>query len=64
LICILLGIFFLFYQSISHQLLEKEKLVDLIVMGSKSMGGFKGKLIGSVANSMVHHSKISVMIVR
>ena len=42
---------------------EKAK-VDLIVMGSKSMGGFKGKLIGSVANSMVHHSKISVLIVR
>ena len=42
---------------------EKAK-VDLIVMGSRSMGSLRTKLLGSVANSMAHQSKISVMIVK
>ncbi len=42
---------------------EKSK-VDLIVMGSRSMGSLRTKLLGSVANSMAHQSKISVMIVK
>jgi len=42
---------------------EKGK-VDLVVIGSKHLGGFKEKLIGSVANSIVHHSKVSVLIVK
>ena len=42
---------------------EKAK-VDLIVMGSKGMGGFRGKVLGSVANSLVHESKVSVLIVK
>ncbi len=37
---------------------------DLVVIGSKHLGGFKEKLIGSVANSIVHHSKVSVLIVK
>ncbi len=42
---------------------EKGK-VDLVVIGSKHLGGFKEKLIGTVANSIVHHSKVSVLIVK
>jgi len=42
---------------------EKGK-VDLVVIGSKHLGGFKEKLIGAVANSIVHHSKVSVLIVK
>ena len=38
--------------------------VDLVVIGSKGIGGFKGKVLGSVANSMVHESKVSVLIVK
>ena len=42
---------------------EKGK-VDLVIVGSKGLGGFKGKVIGSVSNSMVHESKVSVLIVK
>jgi len=42
---------------------EKGK-VDLVVIGSKGIGGFKGKVLGSVANSIVHESKISVLVVK
>jgi len=42
---------------------EKGK-ADLVIIGSKGIGGFKGKVLGSVANSMVHESKVSVLIVK
>ncbi len=42
---------------------EKGK-VDLVVIGSKSLGGFRGKVLGSVANSIVHESKVSVLVVK
>jgi len=42
---------------------EKGK-ADLVVIGSKGLGGFKGKVLGSVANSIVHESKVSVLVVR
>ncbi len=42
---------------------EKGK-VDLVVIGSKGIGGFKGKVLGSVANSILQESKVSVLLVR
>ncbi len=42
---------------------EKGK-VDLIVIGPKGVGGFKGKVLGSVANSILQESKVSVLLVR
>ena len=42
---------------------EKGK-VDLVVIGSKGVGGFKGKVLGSVANSILVESKVSVLLVR
>jgi len=42
---------------------EKGK-VDLVVIGSKGVGGFKGKVLGSVANSILQESKVSVLLVR
>jgi len=38
--------------------------VDLVVIGSKGIGGFKGKVLGSVANSILHESKVSVFLVK
>jgi len=38
--------------------------VDLVVIGSKGIGGFKGKVLGSVANSILQESKVSVLLVR
>jgi nucleotide-binding universal stress UspA family protein len=37
---------------------------DLIVVGSRGLGGWSRLLLGSVSNSVVHHAKCSVEIVR
>lgn len=37
---------------------------DLIVMGSRGLGAWSRLLLGSVSNSVVHHAKCSVEIVR
>jgi len=42
---------------------EKQN-ADLIVIGSKGLGGIKGKVFGSIPNSVVHGSKISVLVVK
>jgi len=42
----------------------KKGKVDLVVIGSKHLGGFKEKVLGSVANSIVHYSKVSVLVVK
>ncbi len=38
--------------------------VDLIVMGSRGLGGFKKLLLGSVASSISQHSKCPVLIIK
>jgi len=38
--------------------------VDLIVMGSRGLGGFKKLLLGSVASGVSQHSKCPVLIVK
>ncbi len=42
----------------------KRGKVDLLVIGSKGIGGFKGKVLGSVANSILIESKASVLLVK
>ena len=44
---------------------EAEKWgADLIVMGSRGLGAWNRLLLGSVSDSVVHHAKSSVEIVR
>jgi len=38
--------------------------VDLVVMGSRGLGGFKKLLLGSVASGVTEHSKCPVLIVK
>ena len=42
---------------------EKQN-VDLIVIGSRGHSGIKGVVLGSVANSLVHKSKVAVLVVK
>ena len=38
--------------------------IDLIVIGTRGLGGFKRLIIGSVASGVVHYAKCSVLVVR
>jgi len=42
----------------------EENNIDLIVMGTHGLTGFKKFLIGSVAEKVVRHSKVPVMVIR
>jgi nucleotide-binding universal stress UspA family protein len=42
---------------------EKQN-VDLIVIGSRGHSGITGAVLGSVANSLVHKSKVAVLVVK
>jgi nucleotide-binding universal stress UspA family protein len=44
--------------------LAEENGVDVIVLGTRGMGGFKKLLLGSVANSVLHYAHCSVLVVR
>ncbi len=52
--------------SITDEILSyaESHQVDMIVMGSRGLGGFKKLLLGSVASSVSQHSKCPVMIVK
>lgn len=41
-----------------------ETASDLIVMGSRGLGGFRGMLLGSVSQAIVSNSKVPVLIVK
>jgi len=42
---------------------EKQN-VDLVIVGSRGLGGIKGAVLGSVSNSVVHKSIVSVLVVK
>jgi len=52
--------------SITDELLSYAEShdVDLIVMGSRGLGGFKKMLLGSVASGVSQHSKSPVLIIK
>ena len=47
-----------------HQLLEWSGRAQLVVVGSRGRGGFKGLLLGSTGQALIHHAQCPVMIVR
>ena len=45
-------------------LIERSKEADLIVLGSRGHGGFRGMLLGSVSQHLVAHAECPVVVVR
>jgi len=43
---------------------QKKNGIDLIVIGSRDLGGFREMFLGSVSNFVVHKSKVSTMVVK
>lgn len=44
--------------------IAQQEQADLILMGSRGMGGFKSLLLGSVSDAVLHHAPCPVLIVR
>ncbi|HVM09344.1 MAG TPA: universal stress protein [Acidimicrobiales bacterium] len=48
--------------SAAGALLELAESADLLVIGSRGLGGFKGMLLGSVANQVARHAPCTVVV--
>lgn len=47
-----------------HLLVERSKTAQLVVLGARGRDTFKGLLLGSVSQALIHHSACSVAVVR
>lgn len=52
------------YGHPSEVLIEQSREADLLVIGSRGRGGFKGMLLGSVSHQCVTHAACPVTVVR
>jgi len=43
---------------------SEKNMIDLIVVGTRGLGGFKRLLLGSVGSGVVHYAHCSVLVVR
>ena len=50
--------------TVEIQDLSKSGKFDIIVIGSRGQGGIKEAFLGSVANAIVHKSKVPVLVVK
>jgi len=49
--------------SAAAALVEESRGADLLVVGSRGLGGFRGLLLGSVGQQLAHHAACPVVIV-
>ena len=52
-----------YYGHPGRWLVDLSDEVDLLVVGSRGLGGFKGLLLGSVGSYVVHHAHCPVVVV-
>lgn len=50
--------------NVAEKLIEASRNVDLIVVGSRGRGGFKGLLLGSTSDQVVQHARCGVLVDR
>ena len=47
----------------AHALIHASDGADMVVVGSRGRGGFKGLLLGSVSQQVAHHAKCPIVII-